>query len=344
MEERPTPFVTLPEVPPFPGVRFRFFQTPEDYASIASLMRAAWQADQVEATASTEEMARQYAPRPSFDPTRQLLLAEREGQIIALAQHRWMALRDGKHLYLHTHAVLPEFRGQGLEQALLHYNERCLRALAEQHREAGIPAHLHRLAWPAFVQDSEAATIALLEREGYQPVRYTFEMLRSSLEDLPHAHLPADQHLRPLAPDQYPALYAAHKEAFANAFDSTPPSEEEYQRWLQRPCMHFPDLGQVAWQGDQVTGMALCSIKQEENTRFRRQRGWVDVVCVRPAWRGQGLAAALLVHALTALRKNGMTEASLIVDTQNAHGALRLYEKIGFHPIRRRTLYDKPLE
>jgi len=65
---------------------------------------------------------------------------------------------------------------------------------------------------------------------------------------------------------------------------------------------------------------------------------------VRPAWRRRGLATVLLVQALTALRERGMTEASLVVDTQNAHSSLRLYEKIGFRPIRRRALYDKPLE
>ncbi len=252
MEENNTTFVTLPKAPPLPGVRFRFFQTAEDYASIARLMNA-----------TTEEMAHLYAPRPTFEPTRQLLLAERDGKVIALAQHWWMELRDGKQLYLHTHAVLPEYRGQGLEQVLLHYNERCLRVLAEQRQQVGTPVQPHRLAWPVFLQDSEAATIALLEREGYQPIRYNFDMLCASLEELPAAPLPAEFQLRPIEPDHYPALYVAYKEAFADAFDSTPSSEEDYQRWIKRPGLQFPELGQVAWQADQITGMVLCSLKQE---------------------------------------------------------------------------------
>jgi ribosomal protein S18 acetylase RimI-like enzyme len=344
MEENNTTFVTLPKAPSLPGVCFRFFQTAEDYASITRLMNATWQADEVEFTTTAEGMAHLYAPQPTFEPARQLLLAERDGKVIALAQHRWMELRDGKQLYLHTYAVLPEYRDQGLEQALLHYNERCLRVLAEQRQQVGTPVQSHRLVWPVYVQDSETATIALLEREGYQPVRYIFDMLCASLEELPAALLPVDFQLRPIEPDHYPALYVAYKEAFADAFDSTPSSEEDYQRWIKRPGLQFPELGQVVWQADQIAGMVLCSLKQEQNARTGRQCGWVEHVCVRPAWRGRGLATVLLVQALTALRERGMTEARLVVDTQNAHGALRLYEKIGFRPIRRRALYDKPLE
>ncbi len=241
MEENNTTFVTLPEVPLLPGVRFRFFQTAEDYVSIALLMNAVWQADQVESTTTVEEIAHLYAPRPTFEPSRQLLLAERDGKIIALARHWWMELRDGTQLYLHTHAVLPEYRGQGLEQALLHYNEHCLRALAEQRQRVGVTVQLHRLAWSDFVQDSEAATIALLEREGYQPIRYVFDMMRAELSELPPAPLPVAFQLRPIEPDHYHALYVAYKEAFADAFDSTPPSEEDYQRWIKRPGLQFPE-------------------------------------------------------------------------------------------------------
>jgi ribosomal protein S18 acetylase RimI-like enzyme len=39
-----------------------------------------------------------------------------------------------------------------------------------------------------------------------------------------------------------------------------------------------------------------------------------------------------------------MTEVGLDVDAENATGALRLYERVGFRPIKRDTLYRKPLE
>ena len=74
------------------------------------------------------------------------------------------------------------------------------------------------------------------------------------------------------------------KEAFADAFDSTPPSEEDYQRWFKRPRLQFPEFGKVAWQGKQVAGMVHSSIKREENERSGRCRSWVEDVCLRAAW------------------------------------------------------------
>jgi len=39
----------------------------------------------------------------------------------------------------------------------------------------------------------------------------------------------------------------------------------------------------------------------------------------------------------------GMEETALGVDAQNPHGALRLYESVGYQVERRHTTYRKPL-
>ena len=38
-----------------------------------------------------------------------------------------------------------------------------------------------------------------------------------------------------------------------------------------------------------------------------------------------------------------MTETALGVDTQNVHGALQLYESMGFQKVKRTTLWRKAL-
>jgi len=331
--------------PPIAGLAFRHMRGSADHAALAVLLNEAWQADVVERATTAEEVARLYASRPAFDPVRQMVLAEGDGVLIGMAEHHWLALRDGTYIYGHTCAVAPTRRGQGLEQALLHWNERCLRTVAAQHRQAAVapvtvPARV--LAWPDWLQETEAM-VPILTSEGYQPVRYQFDLRCPALNALPETLLPAGVDVRPVEPAHYPAIYTAYKEAFADAFDSTPPSEAEYQRWRQRPFAQFPALCQVAWAGDQIVGLVLCSINAAENERYGRQRGTVDAVCVPPAWRGRGLARTLLVRALEGLREQGMTEATLMVDTQNAHGALRLYESVGFQVATRQALYSKPL-
>ena len=59
-------------------------------------------------------------------------------------------------------------------------------------------------------------------------------------------------------------------------------------------------------------------------------QGRVDLIGVRPAWRGRGLAPALLAEALRTFAAAGMDAAGLDVDTGNETGALRLYEGMGF--------------
>jgi ribosomal protein S18 acetylase RimI-like enzyme len=64
---------------------------------------------------------------------------------------------------------------------------------------------------------------------------------------------------------------------------------------------------------------------------------------VRAPWRRRGLATALIAASFPAMRARGMKEAALGVDTENVSGALRVYERCGFQPVSRSTLFRKPL-
>jgi ribosomal protein S18 acetylase RimI-like enzyme len=89
--------------------------------------------------------------------------------------------------------------------------------------------------------------------------------------------------------------------------------------------------------------MVLPFINQNENQEYNRLRGWTEEICVRRPWRKRGLARALLVRSLWAIKERGMQEAALGVDTENLSGALRLYESVGFRPVKRWTTYLKPM-
>jgi ribosomal protein S18 acetylase RimI-like enzyme len=99
----------------------------------------------------------------------------------------------------------------------------------------------------------------------------------------------------------------------------------------------------VAWQGDQVAAMVISCIYKGLNETFERKRGFIDNICVRRPWRGQGLAKALIARNLIALMELGMTEAGLLVDAENKSGALHLYESMGFQVVKREVVYRKPL-
>jgi mycothiol synthase len=78
-----------------------------------------------------------------------------------------------------------------------------------------------------------------------------------------------------------------------------------------------------------------------ENQALGLSRGWLEHISVRRPWRKRGLASALIVDSLRALREAGLAEAALGVDAENVSGALRVYEAIGFRRARTGVSYRK---
>jgi mycothiol synthase len=67
---------------------------------------------------------------------------------------------------------------------------------------------------------------------------------------------------------------------------------------------------------------------------------WIGQLGVRPAARGRGLARAMLLRTL-ALAASDFEIAKLDVDSENADGAGRLYESVGFTPLRAAVIYER---
>jgi len=82
---------------------------------------------------------------------------------------------------------------------------------------------------------------------------------------------------------------------------------------------------------------------------MRRRRGYTESISVRRPYRRRGLARALIAQSLHAVKERGMEEAALGVQTENIHGAFRLYESMGLpggaeldHPAQAARLGDGP--
>jgi ribosomal protein S18 acetylase RimI-like enzyme len=191
--------------------------------------------------------------------------------------------------------------------------------------------------------DTERDWEALLISEGYAPVRHEFNMVRPDLEDIPDLPLPAGLELRPARPEDYWTIWEAGAEAFQDEWAAVETRDEWFEEYQESPNFQ-PELWQVAWDGDQVAGMVQTFINEQENAEYNRKRGYTEGICVRRPWRRRGLARALIARSFQALRDRGMTEAALGVDTENPNGALRLYESMGFRPVKRHTIFRKPLD
>jgi len=185
---------------------------------------------------------------------------------------------------------------------------------------------------------------AALAVRGFVPVRYSFEMLRPNLEDIPEIPAPAGIEIRPVEREQLRRIWEAEAEAFVGHRGAAADGrlEKRWQEFLADPLMDLP-LWQVARDGEEIAGMVRPFINDDENAHFGVRRGWCENISTRAPWRGRGVASALISRALRALRDRSMTQAALGVDAQNETGALHLHTRMGFREAARETEWRRPL-
>ena len=317
------------------GGLFRHAVLPDDLASMNDVANAARLAEGTEWVTSYEAFRTYYENLSNCDPATDIVVVERKGLMVGYGRASWLEEFGGDRIYDVTVLAHPDHAARvmgPLHEAV----EGRLLEIAAAH-----PAGTKHFQ----AESSDTATLrtAVLEARGYQPVRYSFYMLRPHLDDLPDAPMPEDLEVRPVTPDQLRQIFDADVEAFRDHWGASLPTEESFRQFVGDPVQGDTSLWQVAWDGDQVAGMVRGYINREENELLGRQRGFVENISVRRPYRRRGLARALIGLTIRALRERGMTEGALGVDTENATGALGLYASCGFVAVRREATYRKPL-
>jgi ribosomal protein S18 acetylase RimI-like enzyme len=324
------------QVRDLPGLAFRRLRLPDDLAPIADLHNRAAEADDIEERESAEDWAQWVGHASGWNPATDALVGELDGRIVAYGQRRWEPDNDGGRNYISGGEVDPEVRGHGIGRAILRHQVERLRELAASH-PSGIDKRLETWA-----MDTQERRRRLIESEGFEVVRWFFEMLRPTLDDIAEMPLPEGIEIRPVTPDHYRRIWDADVEAFRDHWGGMDVSEENYRRVFSGPSF-MPDLWVVAWDGDEIAGNVQNQILTELNRATGVKRGLLDAVSVRRPWRRRGLARALVAHSLRVFRDAGMTSATLGVDAQNPMGALGVYEANGFAIHRRGMDYRRQL-
>jgi mycothiol synthase len=325
--------VIVDGAPTIPGLRFRRLSGRADYAGVAKL-RVACPLEDGSSEMPTEADIANYLDNPwHTDPYRDTVLAEADGSIVGM---QWTTARvieqvfvGGLRGYVH-----PAWRRRRLGRALLAHGERHVRANVPA-EAVGLPG-----VWQAEASSLETGAVALVRGSGYTPFRYAYDMSRDLAEPVPSLALPPGIEIRPARPEHYRAIWEAERESFQDNWGYTPWPEENYQRFLGYP--HYdPALWRIAWAGDQVVGLVLNFINDEENAAFGRSRGYTEDIAVRRPWRHRGIASALLADSLRALQARGLAEAALGVDAENP-GALALYERLSFKAVSEWITFRRP--
>jgi mycothiol synthase len=264
----------------------------------------------------------------SADPQLDSFVAVSDGAIVGFA-HLWAHGPDEVKLFARTH---PDARGCGVGSRLLSL---CDRRAAEL-----LPgAQRTTTTWAA-----DASAPALLDAQGYRPIRYfvTMEIGADSVTEEATVWPAGVERVRlATRPDLAGALYDAWKAAFAGHWGRQVESEAEF--WAERreaklgSAFPFePELWLLALARGEVVGFCLCELGGDT-----KSVGRVAEIGVVPAQRGAGLGVALLHDGFRELRGRGATRIVLDVDAENTTSALRLYLSAGMTPRPAFTIWEK---
>ena len=226
--------------------------------------------------------------------------------------------------------VHPEFRGLGIGTSLL--EKAVERARAEMElAESGVSVRIQSM-----INNKDETAHALLQAEGYAPIRYYWRMEIKLQEALPAVTFPAGIEVRPFIKEEHAiAVWQADTETFRDHWGSYDRTYEDWSHGKFGNPNFDPTLWMVAWDGDQVAGFS--------QNRVRMGIGWIGTIGVRRPWRNTGLGLALLQYSFGEFYKRGMQTIGLGVDAENPTGATRLYKKAGMVPASEFVTYEKEL-
>jgi mycothiol synthase len=307
-----------------------------DLEAIVELINAADAVDQLDEGTSVSEF-RELLRRPDFDPYQDAVVALSEDQ--RLVGHSRLGLINApqqSRFYVHT-VVHPDWRDQGVERLMLGQ----LWSRAQERRRA---LGSKPVQFRTYCAASQEKRVDLFESLGLRPVRYDLHMVYHPLDNLAEPRFPPGIQVRPFARglDDEASLETMN-EAFADVMDHAPVTPEELRHWIDSPTFR-EDLSPVALDGESVIGLCLCTVSEGRVRLLGRRDGYVDTLCVIPAYRQRGLGSALLLTCLRAMKKAGLGSATLDASADNPTEAIHLYGQVGFREAWRWVTYGKELK
>jgi ribosomal protein S18 acetylase RimI-like enzyme len=319
-------------------LKIRRYTGLEDVPTMADIFNTELKADGVPGFESEGDIRAWLSnPSDSFTATRDVDFAEVDGVPVGFAERSWVDTTDGLREYRINGNVLPEWRRRGIGTQLFLHNVEQVRQLASSH-ETDKPRIMG-----SWANDRQTGRIALLREQGFEPVRWFFDMIRDLSEPIHEVPLPDGLEVRPVTMEHIRQIWKADSEAFKDHWGGFDDSDEHLQAWIDSPNFD-PTMWLIAWDGDEIAGGVTNGISPEENAALGVKRGWLHTVFTRRQWRKRGLANALIARSLVLIKERGMDYGVLGVDADNPTGALGLYERNGFKVLERSTAWRKPLE
>jgi mycothiol synthase len=270
---------------------------------------------------------------PDFDCEGRFI-AELDDQPVGIVHAHVDRFSEEKKGFVRDFGVVPEFRGQGIEEKLAET------ALAEL-KNRGM-----KVAQSSAFGD-QMDIVRLWENLGFKLVRRFSLMtcdlvgLQSGIRENMELVLKS---LRRDSNEDLEILNRLDNECFKELFDWRPsPLEQTVYLVREDPFLKVQDWFFAILNGKHV-GYVGMGIDESYNGKRNAKCGWVLGIGVLKPYRRIGIGTKLMLHGMNQLKAKGMTVAMLGVDDRNVTKAMRLYEKVGFKVVRKEVAYEKTIE
>lgn len=324
----------LPEPTQYPQFTWRPLTTADAYAMHQTAV-ADIAADGADSAQTVEEIQPLLEFLQKDLPHDSLAAFTPDGTLAAQAMLFLPPAAEGESLRFNASGTVHHaYRGLGIGTFLMSWMETRARQKADG-RAALIQTNC---------RDHNQDRIDLFTQQGFQPTRYFYRMQRDLHRPIPDVPLPEGLQLRPWQPELDNATRLAFNDSFQDHFGFFPVNEEIWHVGFSGKPEFRGDLTRLALDdAGHVIGFCLCSVNPGRNAQTGWNEGILDDIGVIRGWRKKGIASALIVAAMRALKEAGLDKAALGVDTENPTGALRLYENLGFYAMRRSITFTKEL-
>jgi mycothiol synthase len=298
---------------------------PADVPAMTALFEDIEQADHYGWHFDADFLAR-WLNDPLIDLSRGSTAAFAAGRMVATGVLAARDQADPVHAMRYEGGVHPACRGRGLGTTLLDW---AARAACLIHADR-FPSQ--RLAVQCGFPESDAGAAALFAAHGFTPVRYFCRMSRTLERDsLPSAVVPDGFEIVPYRADLDEPMRVAKNEAFAAHWGVTATPPQTWRSMFTGPQFQA-ELSPHALDAatGEIVGLIVTHLREAETKATGKRNAHLNNVGTLRRARGLGIATALLAKMLRAACEHGFDTASLDVDTENATGALGVYQKVGF--------------
>lgn len=333
LSERVDPPARLDPPPAELGLQWRGLEL-ADMPALHALFHRIEEHDQTPYRTALEETHERYVAEWHSEPANVLGGFDDGGTLVAFGAVA-LSPTDTHTLRVHIEGgVDPDRRARGIGSAVLDWElGRARQLLAASDR--AVPARL-----VVHVEDDMPDSVHMLTQRGFRPSRYYTELRRDLSLPVPAVELKRPLDLVPWSAELDEQVRLAHNVAFAEHWVSEPQTEDA---WTQGRTYFVPEWSFIVLDRTtdraQVVGYLLSSRYEQDWPSLGWSEGYIDLLGVRPDWRGRGIATALVTQVLHAYERSSMQYASLGVDTQEPGVVFGLYSKLKFAPTRGSTMY-----